>query len=439
MALAQIYTAVPNDVITAARWNNEFGNILNNGTDVAFPLTKAVSLAGFTLTLDAAGVSTIISSASQAIQFTPGAKSGTPNTTGKALNVVAQTFTDSATAASGTATSMAFVAIQQPTLDATNASVTTTEAATLFVRGQPLAGANETITNSYAIWVQTGTVLFEGSLNVDSNITVGNDFILTGTPRGRAAFGKYIEGLTYANNGADATNDIDIAIGSATDNGTVASSRRLLVLTSALTKQSDVAWAVGTNAGMLDTGAVGNNDYYLWLIYRSDTSVVDVLSSLSATAPTMPTNYNFKRLFGWFRRSAGAIVAFHTYEIAGGGLEYIWDTPTLDVDLSATLTTSERTDVLAVPTAFSVSAHVNILIKDATVSTAIFYNSDHTDLAPSSTAAPLYTEVVHVAGQSSASYNTIRTSSAGAISARSSVATMDTYKVSTLGFTWSRR
>ncbi len=30
MAITQIYTAVPGDVITAARWNNEFGNIYNN-------------------------------------------------------------------------------------------------------------------------------------------------------------------------------------------------------------------------------------------------------------------------------------------------------------------------------------------------------------------------------------------------------------------------
>lgn len=32
MSLTQVYTAVPNDVITAARWNNEFGNIYNNLT-----------------------------------------------------------------------------------------------------------------------------------------------------------------------------------------------------------------------------------------------------------------------------------------------------------------------------------------------------------------------------------------------------------------------
>ena len=44
----QIYTAVPNDVITAARWNNEFGNIYNNalfGTIIATGSTTSRSIA----------------------------------------------------------------------------------------------------------------------------------------------------------------------------------------------------------------------------------------------------------------------------------------------------------------------------------------------------------------------------------------------------------
>lgn len=59
MAVAQLYTAAPNDVITAARWNNEFGNIYNNGTTIAFPLTTAVSFNGQTITLDNAGANTL--------------------------------------------------------------------------------------------------------------------------------------------------------------------------------------------------------------------------------------------------------------------------------------------------------------------------------------------------------------------------------------------
>src|SRR3990167_3675548 len=53
---------------------------------------------------------------------------------------------------------------------------------------------------------------------------------------------KTIYGLTYANNGADATNDLDIATGGAMD----AIGAYWMTLASALTKQSDVAWAVGT-------------------------------------------------------------------------------------------------------------------------------------------------------------------------------------------------
>ena len=151
MAVTQVYTAVPNDVITAARWNNEFGNIYDNGTDIAFPLTEAVSLAGFALTLDASGVTTLSSSSATGFLLTPGAKTGTPNTTGKAFNIAAYTFTDSATAGSGTATAFTSVTIQQPTLAATNTLVTTTDAATLYIANAPAAGTNETITNSWAI------------------------------------------------------------------------------------------------------------------------------------------------------------------------------------------------------------------------------------------------------------------------------------------------
>src|SRR6266852_1030779 len=102
MALAQIYSAIGGDVITAARWNNEFGNIYTNGTDVAFPVTKAVSFGGFTITFDVAGVSTITSSSSQGFNITIGSKSGTPGTNGSGLNTPAFTFTDTNAAGRGT-------------------------------------------------------------------------------------------------------------------------------------------------------------------------------------------------------------------------------------------------------------------------------------------------------------------------------------------------
>lgn len=152
MALTQIYEALAGDTITALRWNNEFGNLYDNGTDVAFPVTKAVSLAGWTLTLDSAGVSTLVSSGTQAFQLSPGTKSGTPGTNGSAFNISAQTFTDTNTAIGGTATIWNACAIRTPVLVATNTTVTTTDAATLYLEGPPTASTNETITNGWALY-----------------------------------------------------------------------------------------------------------------------------------------------------------------------------------------------------------------------------------------------------------------------------------------------
>lgn len=284
-----------------------------------------------------------------------------------------------------------------------------------------------------------GSLLVASAASTPANLAVGANGSI---PMARSAasqglayvspFPGVINGLTYANNGTDATNDLDIAAGGAMD-----ATGAYWMSLSAITKQSDVAWAVGTNQGGLDTGAVGNNDYYIWLIARSDTGVVDVLYSLSATAPTMPANYDFKRLIGWFKRSAGAIVAFNTYELSGGGIEFTWKVNRLDVNLANTLTTARRTDALSVPLAFSVEAHVYIEVDDAVGSQIILGCPDQTDSAPSSTAAPLANITCTSATWTDEKF--VRTSSSGTVASRSSTATIDNYRIATVGFEWSRR
>lgn len=246
---------------------------------------------------------------------------------------------------------------------------------------------------------------------------------------------KFISGLTYSNNGSDATNDIDIAAGTAID----ATGVYPLRLASALTKQSDAAWAVGTNAGALDTGAVGNSDYYIWLIARSDTGVVDVLFSLQPTSPTMPANYDYKRLIGWFKRSGGAILAFKVYEMEGGGIQFAYSAPIADVNLSNTLTTSRRTDPLSVPLNFSTIARVRALVFDASSTfTWLVCCPDETDAAPSQSASPGMSGVA-AANVIDSKPLRVRTSSAGAVAGRATLATVDTYVLITEGFEWGRR
>lgn len=247
---------------------------------------------------------------------------------------------------------------------------------------------------------------------------------------------QYMHGFTYRPNAGDAVNDIDLDAGGCLD-----ATATYWLIGAALTKQADVAWAVGTNAGGLDTGAVGNSDYYIWLIARSDTGVVDYLFSLSSTAPTMPANYSYKRLIGWFKRVGGTNVAFKTYETDGGGIELLWAAPTLDVNLANTLTTTRRTDAVKVPLNVSVTAHLSVVAQDAGgVFTVWISCPDQTDAAPSTTAAPLNNlcQQVATAGGMSQQMH-IRTSATGTIAARCDIATMDFYGVSTMGFSWSRR
>lgn len=249
---------------------------------------------------------------------------------------------------------------------------------------------------------------------------------------------KHIAGLTYANNVADATNDLDFAIGSARSDDDTED----LILPAALTKQSDANFARGNNAGMLDTGAVGNSDYYVFQIGGGTRRpYTDILCSLSPTAPVMPQGFYRKRIFGWFKRSGGTIVAFHTYEGAGGSLIFKWDSPTLDINLANTLTTARRTDAVKVPLLFSVEADMNLHTFDAAAAGfAYIYCPDMTDVAPSGTGAPQSTiGWVTTGSASGVSNNKIITSSTGTIAARADVATVDSYTASTLGFQWARR
>jgi len=303
--------------------------------------------------------------------------------------------------------------------------------------------ANNTLTD-----IATGlstAITKNGQTTITANLPMAG-FIFTGLGAGTTAGHSVryeqvfpaqrmlISGLTYANNGSDATNDIDFAVGGAMD----ATGAYYMAINSAITKQSDAAWAVGTNAGMLDAGAVGNSDYHVWLLARSDTGVVDILSSLSSTAPTMPANYSYKRLIGWFKRVGGTIVAFNTYETEGGGIELMWAAPTLDVNLAATLTTSRRTDALKVPLNFSTIALFNVEADDASNTLITVCCPDQTDAAPSATAAPL-TSFISVVSQGGYANMAVRTSSTGTVASRATTATVDNYRISTHGFRWARR
>ncbi len=178
----------------------------------------------------------------------------------------------------------------------------------------------------------------------------------------------YIGGLTLSNDAANPNTVLDIAPGMATsDDESV-----LIQLPSAFTKALS-AWAVGTGKGGLDTGVVAaNTGYHVFLIERIDTGVVDVLFSLSATAPTMPSGYTKKRRIGWIKTNASSqIVAF-----SQNGDEFIWAAPTLDVNALGVVTTPSLT-TMSVPLGIKVNAIIRglVLIAAGATSGAFLINS----------------------------------------------------------------
>jgi len=172
--------------------------------------------------------------------------------------------------------------------------------------------------------------------------------LLAVTPKYNPLPPGFLFGCTLSNTPADLVNDISIAAGKARD----ATDGVNIILAAALTKRLDANWVVGDAQGGLDTGSAANVTYHVWLIKRSDTGVVDALFSLSATAPTMPTDYTHKRRIGSILREAGNIVAFRQ-----AGDKFWRSVPTGDLS-AANPGTAAVTRTLKVPIGVQVEAMV---------------------------------------------------------------------------------
>ena len=252
----------------------------------------------------------------------------------------------------------------------------------------------------------------------------GGQITNTELPRG------WIDGLILSNNGTDADHDIDIAAGEARDGSDAAN----MALSSALTKQIDASWAVGTNQGGLDgtESVAGTPDadtwYHVWLIRRSDTGVVDVLFSESATAPTMPTNYDQKRRIGAVLTDASAnIIQFTQF-----GDRFVWhETPQ---DHAGASPTTDTNLTLTVPTGIEALADVYYDGNDsgAIQSFAILYRTTGPAIVPSATLYNASTQSSGGGNQHGASKLNILADTSGQIRWRATAAAV--VSIQTLGW-----
>jgi hypothetical protein len=191
----------------------------------------------------------------------------------------------------------------------------------------------------------------------------------------------YIDGLILSQD-TDTDHDIDIANGSTRDGSDSAN----ILLTSTLVKQIDASWTLGTDCGGLDgtESSAGTPDastwYHIWLIKRSDTGVVDALFSESATAPTMPTDYDQKRRIGAVLTDVSAnILAFFQH-----GDNFYWVDAIEDV-ADNTPGTSANTPTMSVPTGIETIVRMTVRFQNDSTSQVLITAIDETDVAPGAT------------------------------------------------------
>lgn len=163
---------------------------------------------------------------------------------------------------------------------------------------------------------------------------------------------NYIAGLITSN---DTDTDHDIAIAPGVARG--AADDANLRLAAILTKQIEATWAVGDDAGGMESAdhpVQVDTLYALWLIKRPDTGVVDAMFSLDFSAPTLPTNYTKKRLIAAVMTDGSANII--EYLQSGDYFRYMGAALPQDVDDNTMTTNTYETGTLSVPP--SAMAHI---------------------------------------------------------------------------------
>lgn len=237
----------------------------------------------------------------------------------------------------------------------------------------------------------------------------------------RAVFPRgYIWGCTLSNNGSDATNDIDLASSCDAVSVDSAATSRVLFAPGALTKRLDATWAAGTNQGGRSSSlSIANGTWHVCLIRVA--GVDDFGFDTSATCSNLVIDHaatNVRRI-GSVLRESGAIVPFSQW--AG---KFLRTSPVLSIDVAIAATTA-NTRTLSVPTGIIVEALItHVFVQGASNNYGYVSSLDQTDLAPSTTVAPLHNRWGHTfsGGLTVSDSLQIRTNTSGQIRTRWSAA-----------------
>ncbi len=201
----------------------------------------------------------------------------------------------------------------------------------------------------------------------------------------------HIAGLTLSNNGT--ATKLDVAAGTCRDSTNAAD----ITLASAITAgliQTSGSWAAGSVQNKLDTGARANSTWYhVFVIKKDSDGSGDFLFSLSASAPTMPGGYTYKRRIGSvLTDGSGNITAF-----TQDGDLFLWTSPAADFTNYVSGSTTSALRTLTVPTGIKVRARFRAAQTNtgAAGGMVLFTSPSESDVAVGSDHASLYNSVIN--------------------------------------------
>lgn len=396
-----------------AKWRDDNnGSLTTGGTSTAYTLTTNTVF------------TTLALLANQTLSFTMSATSGaapTLNVDGLGAKVIR----------SQTGTALASGALLSGSVYSVTYNNSTTE---FLLRDQPgiVLAADGSITLAKLANLAQNTFIgrYTASTGVPQALTLSTGLAVnasTGnvtTTTNPSLFPGFLSGLELSTAGSSAT--FGIAVGGANDT----TNATLMALTSAYTKTTS-AWALGTAAGALDTGTIATSTWYhVYLIARSDTGVVDVLISTSASSPTMPSSYDRKRHIGAMKTNGSSQWTTFTQN----GDDFIWAASAIDANNVTTATTRSSVTV-TVPTGIVVKANFRGALAGGGASGTIRFSSlVETDVASSAAnGCDLYVDISnHAAGQFS-----VQTNTSAQIGVRSDINSCG-YYIATYGWTDTR-
>ena len=434
MAVARVKTWIAGEVLTASDLNAEFNNILNNASDLANPLTKALDLNGFELVMDADADTSITADTDDRIDFRLSGSDlfrldGTATTPVNGLDFVAS--------AAGNATSIT----AQGSDTNININLTPKGSGTVTLAG-PLASNSQAVNFSEGsavasaettnIWVTdgntlhvTGTttitsfgtapnagavrwVIFDGALTlthganlalpgsadittaagdvarVYADTTTQHDvqyFRIDGKSVVTALSRSYLSGLTTSN-GTDSDHDIDVAVGACRG----ADDDEDISLTSALTKQIDASWSAGNNAGGLSSSLTLSADTWYHMHAINVGGSADVGFDTSVTAANLVTDHSataYRRIGSVLTDGSSNIIAYTQIDS-----HFYWGVAVADV-AATNPGTSAVLRTLTTPLGVKVKAMLGIGLDDSStgiVVYALLTPPDVTDTAASANA-----------------------------------------------------